>query len=346
MKKITAYILSGALSLTALTGCGTSEEVETIENNTETAIESNELTPVRVSEVVHSVFYAPQYVATQLNYFEDEGLDVTFTVGNGADVSMTALISDTADIALLGTEAGIYVYNEGMEDYPKAFLQLTQRAGNFLVAREEMPNFEWSDLVGKSVIGGRVGGMPQMVFEYVLQENGITPFEDIEIINNIDFTSTAGAFTGDVGDFTVEFEPVATTLVNNNTGFIVESLGESAGDLPYTVYMAQDDFLNNNEETIKSFTRAIYKAQQWVATHTAKEIASVILAEFPENDLETLTTIVERYKSQDTWTTTPYFGEDGFERIQDIMEYGGELSKRVPFSDLVINDYAEFVISE
>lgn len=288
----------------------------------------------------------PQYVAKQLKFFEEEGLDVTFTIGNGADVSMTELISDTADIALLGTESGIYVYNEGMEDYPKAFLQLTQRAGNFVVSREEIENFEWSNLTGKSVIGGRVGGMPQMVFEYVLKQNNITPFEDVEIINNIDFTSTAGAFTGNVGDFTVEFEPIATTLENEGIGYIVASLGEEAGDLPYTVYMAQDDFLNEKPELVEKFTRAIYKAQQWVEENTAEAIAEVILSEFPESDLETLTTIIERYKSQDTWTTTPYFNEEGFIKMQDIMEDGGELSKRVSFEDLVVNDFAEIVMGE
>lgn len=333
MKKKICLAVAGVLSLSFGVGCSTQQE--------ETA-----LTPVRLNEVVHSVFYAPQYVAQELGFFEEEGLEVTVAIGNGADKSMTALLSDSADIALLGTEAGIYVYNEGKADYPKAFAQLTQRAGNFLVSRVEEPNFEWNDLKGKSVIGGRLGGMPELVLEYVIKENGMVIGEDMEIINNIDFSSTAGAFTGNVGDYTVEFEPVATTLEQNGSGYIVASLGEASGYVPYTVYMARDDFMTEHPEIIEAFTRAIYRGQQWVENHTSAEIAEVILPQFSESDVETLTTIIERYKAQDTWKTDPIFSEEGFTLIQDIMEQGGELSGRVPFEDLVRNEFAKKVISE
>lgn len=333
MKKKICLAAAGVLSVSFGVGCSTQQE-------------ENALTPVRLNEVVHSVFYAPQYVAQELGFFEEEGLDVTVAIGNGADKSMTALLSDSADIALLGTEAGIYVYNEGKEDYPKAFAQLTQRAGNFLVSRTEEPDFEWIDLKGKSVIGGRLGGMPELVLEYVIKENGMTIGEDMEIINNIDFSSTAGAFTGNVGDYTVEFEPVATTLKQNGSGHIVASLGEASGYVPYTVYMAQDAFMSEHPEVIEAFTRAIYRGQQWVETHTSAEIAEVILPQFTESDVETLTTIIERYKAQDTWKTDPVFSEEGFALIQDIMEQGGELSSRVPFDDLVRNEFAKKVISE
>ncbi len=215
MKKIICGITAGLLSLSAFTGC-------TAQSSTQDG-----LTPVRLNEVVHSVFYAPQYVAQELGFFEEEGLEVTVAIGNGADKSMTALLSDSADIALLGTEAGLYVYAEGKTEYPKTFAQLTQRAGNFLVSREDEPNFKWTDLQGKSVIGGRLGGMPEMVLEYVIKENGMTIGEDMEIINNIDFSSTAGAFLGNVGDYTVEFEPAATTLEQSGSGHIVASLGEA-----------------------------------------------------------------------------------------------------------------------
>lgn len=214
MKKKISLFAAGILAVSACVGCS-SEPKETA------------LTPVRLNEVVHSVFYAPQYVAQELGFFEEEGLDVTVSVGNGADKSMTALLSDSADIALLGIEAGLYVHNEGKENHPMVFAQLTQRAGNFLVSREKEPDFTWSDLKGKSVIGGRLGGMPELVLEYVLKENGLTIGEDVEVINNIDFTSTAGAFTGNVGDYTVEFEPVATTLEQGGSGYIVASLGEA-----------------------------------------------------------------------------------------------------------------------
>lgn len=333
MKRKFCFAMTGLLCLSAASGCSSSSEETT-------------LTPVRLNEVVHSVFYAPQYVAQELGFFEEEGLDVTVSIGNGADKSMTALLSDSADIALLGTEAGIYVYNEGKEGYPKAFAQLTQRAGNFLVSRVDEPDFQWDDLKGKSVIGGRLGGMPELVLEYVIKENGMEKGKDVEIINNIDFSSTAGAFTGNIGDYTVEFEPVATTLEQNGSGHIVASLGEASGYVPYTVYMANDGFLKENPDTIEAFIRAIYRGQQWVEEHTSAEIAEVILPQFPESDVETLTTIIERYKTQDTWKTDPSFSEEGFTLIQNIMEQGGELSQRVPFSDLVCNNYAEKVISE
>lgn len=333
MKKKICLAAAGLLCLSAGVGCSPQPEETT-------------LTPVRLNEVVHSVFYAPQYVALEMGFFEEEGLDVTVAVGNGADKSMTALLSDSADIALLGTEAGIYVYNEGKEDYPKAFAQLTQRAGNFLVSRVEEPDFKWTDLTGKSVIGGRLGGMPELVLEYVLKENGLEIGKDVEIVNNIDFTSTAGAFTGNVGDYTVEFEPVATTLEQSDAGHIVASLGEASGYVPYTVYMAQDAFMTEHPEVIEAFTRAIYRGQQWVEEHSSMEVAETVLPQFPESDVETLTTIIERYKQQDTWKTDPVFDEKGFILIQDIMEQGGELSGRVPFADLVRNEFAEKVISE
>lgn len=331
MKKMICSATAGLLALSLCAGCGTETEPEALQ-------------PVRLNEVVHSVFYAPQYVALEKGFFEEEGLEVSVAVGNGADKSMTALLSDAADIALLGTEAGLYVYNEGKEDYPKAFIQLTQRAGNFLVSREEEPDFKWADLKGKSVIGGRSGGMPELVLEYVLKENGLTIGEDVEIINNIDFSSTAGAFTGDVGDYTVEFEPVATTLEQSGSGHIVASLGEASGFVPYTVYMARDDFMENHPETIEAFTRAIYKGQLWVKEHTSAEIAEAILPQFPDTDQETLTTIIERYKAQDSWKEDPTFSKDGFTLIQDIMEKGGELTGRVPYEDLVRTDFAEKVM--
>lgn len=334
MKKIISLLLTGAMALSLLAGCSSQSPTQA------------ELTPVRLNEVVHSVFYSPQYVALELGFFQEEGLDVTVAIGNGADKSMTALLSDSADIALLGTEAGIYVYNEGKDDYPKAFLQLTQRAGNFLISREDEPDFRWENLKGKSIIGGRLGGMPEMVLEYVLKENGLKLNETVEIINNIDFSSTAGAFTGNVGDYTVEFEPVATTLENSGSGYIVASLGAASGYVPYTVYMARDEFMNAHPEIIEAFTRAIYKGQLWVKAHTSEEIAIAISPQFPDSDVETLTTIIERYKAQDTWKADPMFSEEGFTLIQDIMEQGGQLTQRVPFTDLVRTDFAEKVIKK
>lgn len=333
MKKKICITMASLLCLSAGVGCSSQPN-------------DNKLTPVRLNEVVHSVFYAPQYVAQELGFFEEEGLDVTVAVGNGADKSMTALLSDSADIALLGIEAGLYVHNEGKEDHPMVFAQLTQRAGNFLISRKEEPDFQWTDLKGKSVIGGRLGGMPELVLEYILKENDLENGKDVEIINNIDFSSTAGAFTGNVGDYTVEFEPVATTLEQSGTGHIVASLGEASGSVPYTVYMASDAVMKESPEIVDAFTRAVYRGQQWVETHSSAEIAEVVLTQFPESDVETLTTIIERYKVQNTWKIDPMIDPDGFELIQDIMEQGGELDQRVKYDDLVRTEFAEKVMGE
>ena len=330
-KSAIALFLTGILSFSLFTACS---------KNQETA-----LVPVRLNEVVHSVFYAPQYVAQELGFFEEQGLDVSVSIGQGADKSMTALLSDSADIALLGTEAGIYVYNEGKEDYPLAFAQLTQRAGNFIVSREPEPNFKWSDIKGKSVIGGRIGGMPELVLEYVLKQNGIIPNKDMELINNISYTSTSGAFVGNIGDYTVEFEPTATALEQQKNGYIVASLGTASGYVPYTVYMATSAYIEQNADVIQKFTNAIQKGQTWVKEHSSAEIAEVILPQFPDSDKETLTIIIDRYKQQDTWKENTLFDKDGFTLIQDIMEQGGELSGRVPYKDMIVTTFSVLIYS-
>ena len=326
MRKIISALAASSAVILAVSGCAASPE-------------ANGMTTVRLNEVVHSVFYAPQYVALANGYFEDEGLNIELSVGNGADKSMTALLSDSADIALLGTEAGIYVINEGRENSVKAFAQLTQRAGNFLISRTDGENFDWESLRGKSVIGGRKGGMPELVLEYVLKQKGLE--NDVEIINNISFESTAGAFAADVGDFTVEFEPTATSLEQEGVGYVAASLGTECGFVPYTVYMASSEYMEENPEIIQKFTDAVYRGQLWTENHTSGEIAEVIQSYFPENDVETLAGIIERYKSQDTWRATPVYSEEDFELFEDIMEEGGELTRRVAFDELIDNSFAQ-----
>lgn len=326
MRKIISALAASSAVILAVSGCAASPE-------------ANGMTTVRLNEVVHSVFYAPQYAALANGYFEDEGLNIELSVGNGADKSMTALLSDSADIALLGTEAGIYVINEGRENSVKAFAQLTQRAGNFLISRTDGENFDWESLRGKSVIGGRKGGMPELVLEYVLKQKGLE--NDVEIINNISFESTAGAFAADVGDFTVEFEPTATSLEQEGVGFVAASLGTECGFVPYTVYMASSEYMEENPEIIQKFTNAVYRGQLWTENHTSGEIAEVIQSYFPENDVETLAGIIERYKSQDTWRATPVYSEEDFELFEDIMEEGGELTRRVAFDELIDNSFAQ-----
>ncbi|WP_101875855.1 ABC transporter substrate-binding protein [Lachnoclostridium edouardi] len=305
------------------------------------ASDKNGLTSVTLSEVAHSIFYAPQYAAIELGYFEEEGINLNLVNGAGADKVMTALISGDADIGFMGSEASIYVYQEGSSDFAVNFAQLTQRAGNFLVSRSKQPDFSWQDLKGTKVLGGRAGGMPQMIFEYILKKNNIDPKSDLTIDQNIDFGLTAAAFTSSDADYTIEFEPFATGLELEGNGFVVASLGVDSGYVPYTAYSAQKSFIENNPQVIQGFTNAIQKGLEYVNSHSAKEIAKVIKPQFPETDEETIAAIVERYKSQDTWKNDTIFQEESFDLLQNILEEAGELNDRVPYDQLVTTEFSE-----
>lgn len=343
-KRIFTGFLVVVLAAAALLGCSskeTSADVDSGSNKKSTENTKTETTKVVLNEVAHSIFYAPMYVAIEEDYFAEEGIDLDLVTGFGADKTMTAVLSGEADIGFMGSEASIYTFNEGANDYVVNFAQLTQRAGNFLVAREEMPAFSWDDLKGKLVLGGRKGGMPEMVFEYILQENGIDPQKDVDIDQSIDFGSTAAAFSGGQGDFTVEFEPHATTLEKEGKGYVVASLGEDSGYVPYTAFSAKKSFLEKNPEVIQGFTNALQKGMDYVKSHTPAEIAAVIAPQFEETDLDTVTTIVTRYYDQNTWKDNLIFEKDSFELLQDILESSNELEKRAPYKDLVTTEFAE-----
>lgn len=300
-----------------------------------------DLKPVTLNEVAHSVFYAPQYAAIELGYFKDEGIDLTLVNGAGADKVMTALISGDADIGFMGSEASIYTYANGADDYAVNFAQLTQRAGNFLVGRQEQSDFSWQDLKGKKVLGGRAGGMPEMVFEYILKKNGIDPKTDLSIEQSISFGLTAAAFTSNDADYTVEFEPFATKLEQEGSGHVVASLGVDSGYVPYTAYSAKKSYMEKNPETIQKFTNAIQKGLEYVNSHSSEEIAKVIQPQFKETDAASIAAIVERYKSQDTWKGDTVFKKESFELLENILEESGELKERVPYEDLVTAEYSE-----
>lgn len=298
--------------------------------------------PVKVvlNEVAHSIFYAPMYVAIEEGYFVEEGIDLDVVTGFGADKTMTAVLSGEANIGFMGSEASIYTYNEGANDYVVNFAQLTQRAGNFLVAREEMESFKWEDLKGKDVLGGRKGGMPEMVFEYILRQNGIDPSE-VNIDQSIDFGATAAAFSGGQGEFTVEFEPGATSLEQEGKGYVVASLGTDSGYVPYTAFSAKKSYIDENPEIIQGFTNALQKGMDYVQSHTPEEIANVIAHQFGETDIQTITTIVTRYYEQDTWKDNLIFEKESFDLLQDILDDAGELSERAPYEELVTTEFAE-----
>ena len=346
-KRITALLLLFTLSVTSLLACTSADKPESATGKTSKTSKSindkkTDLTPVTLNEVAHSIFYAPMYVAMEKNYFEKEGIDLSLVTGFGADKTMTAVLSGTADIGFMGSEASIYTYNEGARDYVVNFAQLTQRAGNFLVARDDIKNFKWEDLKGRKVLGGRKGGMPEMVFEYILKQNGLDPQKDLSIDQSIDFGATAAAFTGDdSADFTVEFEPSATALEKQGAGYVVASLGVDSGYVPYTSYSAKTSYMKKNPDIMQKFTDALQKGMDFVQSHTPEEIAEIIEPQFPETDLDTITAIVKRYYDQDTWKENLVFGQDGFELLQDILEDAGELKERTPYAELVNTEFAQ-----
>ena len=330
MKKAISILLAAAMTAAALTCCSKSSGSASSGN-----------TPLVLNEVAHSIFYAPQYAAIELGYFEDEGIDLTLVNGAGADKVMTALISGDAQIGFMGSEASIYVYQEGSQDYAVNFAQLTQRAGNFLVGRQPEDNFKWENLKGKKVLGGRAGGMPQMVFEYILKKHGMDPKTDLSIDQSINFGLTAAAFTSNDADYTVEFEPFATTLESEGSGYVVASLGTESGYVPYTAYCARKSYVEQNPEIIQKFTNAIQKGMDYVNSHSAEEIAKTIQPQFKETPVDKLADIVGRYKDQDTWKDDTVFEKESFELLENILEEAGELSARVPYEDLVTTQFSE-----
>lgn len=302
---------------------------------------NNDLTKVKVAEVAHSIFYIPQYVAHSLGYFEEEGLDVEIILASGADKVTASVLSGDVQIGFCGSEATIYVYNNGEKDYLVNFAGLTKRDGSFIVAREKYDNFKLEDMKGKTIIGGRLGGMPEMTLEWTLTQAGLDVKNDLTIDTSIAFASMAGAFIGGTGDFVSLFEPNALQLEQQGYGYVVASLGELGGVVPYTAYNAKKSYIENNPEIIKGFTKAIQKGLDYTHSHTAKEIAEVITDYFPDISKNDLEKIVQRYIDNDSWFKTTYINENDFNHIQEIAENANQLEKRAPFDKLVNNTYSK-----
>jgi len=298
-----------------------------------------ELTKVKLSEVTHSIFYAPQYVALGQGFFKDEGLEIELSNGQGADKVMTAVLTGQADIGLAGPEASVYVYNEGKEDYSVVFAQLTNGDGTFLMGRQPEPNFKWSDLKGKTIIGGRKGGMPAIVLEYVLEKNGLTVGKDVFIDTTMQFAAMPGAFMGGQGDYVIIFEPTASTMAKDNKAYIVASLGKESGEVPYTAYFTKKSTIDKNPVLIQKFSRAIYKGQQWVESHSPEEIAKAIKPYFPAESDQILISAIQRYKEQNTWKKNPLLLEKDFYLLQQIIKDAGELNKIAPYEKVVTTKF-------
>lgn len=308
--------------------------------------ESTNLKTIRLNEVVRSVFYAPMYVAINEGFFEEEGLSIDLSTGQGADKTMQQLLSGNVDIGFSGPEQVVYIYNQGREDYPVVFGQLTQRDGSFLVGREEEENFDWSSLKGKEIIGGRPGGIPEMALEYVLKQNGLNPENDVKMVTNVDFTATAGAFKSGIGDYVALFEPTATMLEKDGAGNIVSSIGNEAGNISYTCFYTTKSYMDENPDIIQKFTNAIYKGQQWVQQHTSEEVADSINSFFPGTDKEVIVKVIDNYKNIEAYSETPEVSEDGLNKLMDIIQGYDEslITERPDFNIIVNNSFAKQAI--
>ncbi len=300
--------------------------------------DGEKLTQITLAEVTHSIFYAPQYVAIEQGYFEEVGIDIELILTSGADKVTAAVLSKDADIGFCGSEGTIYVYNGGEKDYLKTFAQLTQKDGSFIVSRENIEDFSLEDLKGKTILGGRAGGMPEMTLEYALKQNGIDPEKDVTVDTSVEFAAMGGAFIGGQGDFVTLFEPNALELEQEGYGYVVASLGKLGGVVPYTSYSARISFIEENKELINNFTKAVQKGLDYVQNHTDEEVAKAIINQFPDTSLEDITKVVKRYRDIDAWPETTEFSEDSFNHLQDIMLDYGAIDEKVPYEELIYSE--------
>lgn len=329
MKTLRWIFLSGIISFIFLVSC-----------------QKNDQQTIKLGEVTRSLFYAPQYIAIEEGFFAEEGLNVELQTTWGGDTTMTALLSDSIDVALVGSETSIYVYAQDSRDYAINFAQLTQTDGTFLVAKEAYPEFAWEDVKGKTFLGQRKGGMPQMVGEFVLKKYGMNPHADLDLSQNIDFANIPGAFASGDYEFVQLFEPTASIFEQEGSGHVVASFGEESGTVPYTVFMAKKSRLEDDKETITKFTKAIYHAQQFVYEESAETIAKSLSPYFEDTDLDMLVASIERYKSQDSYAKDPILKVEDWNNLKNIMDEAGELPEDVPYEELVNTEIAEEVMNQ
>ncbi len=329
MKKILTIFMSVLLLVLPFAGCA----------------QNDGKTVIRINEVTHSVFYAPLYVAIENGYFDDENINIELTNGGGADKSMTAVLSKTADVGLMGPETVIYVYNQQKNDYPKVFGQLTQKDGAFLVSRRAEPDFEWTNLRGKEILAGRKGGVPAMTFEYILNELDMQNNVDFTLNFDVQFNLMTSAFLNGTADYCTVFEPTASEYQANGSWHIVASVGAQGGEIPYTSFIALDSYIKNNQATLEKFMSALKKAHEFIATHTEYEVAEAIVKQFPSTTIKSIETSIISYKTINAWKTDLQATEASFTRLQNIMENAGELTSRVPFDKIVDNTIAQKIFS-
>ena len=328
-RKFTAFVLAVAAMCAVLTGCKNEE------------VKGKDLVKLTVSEVTHSVFYAPMYAAVHNGYFREKGIEIELVNAGGADKVMTALLTGGADIGFAGPEAVIYVCAQGKEDYPRVFAQLTRCDGSFLVGRQPCEDFDWQSLRGSTILPGREGGIPYMTLLYCLNRRGMQVGKDVFFDESISFNAMTGAFLSGTGDYVTVFEPGATDLELQGRGYILASIGEEGGRVPYTTYFANAPFLAENRELVQAFTDAIYMGQKFVAENDARTVAQAIAPSFPDTDMDVMTAVIQRYKDIGAYSTDGIMTEEDFDRLCDILTNAGELSRQVDFEDIVDNSFAQ-----
>lgn len=326
MKKLLAVFLTICMIFTPLIGCKNDDD-----------------NLIRLNEVTHSVFYAPLYLAIENGYFAEEGLTIELTNGGGADNSMTAILSGSADVGLMGPETVIYVYNQNKSDYPKVFGQLTQKDGAFLVSRIPEPNFDWNNLRGKEILAGRRGGVPAMTFEYVMNNLGMQNNVDFTMNFDVQFNLMTSAFLSGTADYCTVFEPTASEYQASGKWHIVASVGEQSGEIPYTSFIALGSYIKNNKVKLEKFMKALKKAHEFINTHTEYEVAEAIVKQFPSTTINSIETSIKSYKKINAWKTNLQATEDSFTRLQNVMQNAGELTNRVPFANIVDNSIAKSI---
>jgi NitT/TauT family transport system substrate-binding protein len=332
--RLLSAVIALISTLTMFSGCGKKQ--------------NSSLVKVRLNEVVRSIFYTPMYAAINKGFFAEEGLEIELTTGQGADKTMQQVLSGNSEIGFCGPEQVIYLYNQGRDDYAVLFAQLTQCDGSFLVGRNDEKDFKWESLKGKTVIGGRPGGVPEMTLEYILKNHGLQPGKDVNLITNLAFTATASAFQSGTGDYVALFEPTASMLQKDKSGYIVSSIGKTSGEIPYTFFFTTKSYMEKNPEIVQKFTNAMYRGLLWVNSHSSKEVAEAIVSFFPGSDAELLATVVDRYREQDTWDKDQILKEEAISRLMDIIQsYQTDLlPSRPPYDKIVTTKFAEEAVKK
>lgn len=341
-KKMRSSVIAGlavAVSVMALSACGTSTAPAAAAKN---GCSDTHLSTVRVSEVIHSVFYAPQYVADSKGFFCQEGIKLETDTSQGSDKGTAALLSNSADVALVGPETAVFIQNNKQSTTKvKAFAQATATDGSFLVGHSAQPDFTWDDVRGKTIIGWRPGSEPEMVLEYVLKQHGLTPGKDVTVKTNIAAPAMAGAFLAKQGDYVTLYQPTVSALAGKG-GYMIRPLAQDVGELPETVYVATNDYIASHKAIIQKFTDAVAKAENWIQTASPEAIEKAIAPAFDTTSPEQLVASTKAYQAANGWPKSPLMTEQGFAKLEQIMVAGGVLKEKdfVQYHDVVDTTFA------